>query len=96
MPAETHTCTTSETDINASIHSSKDRLLRQLVFFILLLLLIMETYRITIEQNKDWLYIMHVYADNINSSIWMHFETREEAVKHALYYIAQYMKEDKA
>ena len=89
------TCTTSETDINASIHSSKDRL-RKPVLFILLLLLIMETYRITIEQNEDWLYIMHVYADNINSSIWMHFETREEAVKHALYYIAQYMKEDKA
>ena len=89
------TCTTSETDINVSIHSSKDRL-RKPVLFILLLLLIMETYRITIEQNEDWLYIMHVYADNINSSIWMHFETREEAVKHALYYIAQYMKEDKA
>lgn len=83
------------TDINASIHSSKDRL-RKPVLFILLLLLIMETYRITIEQNEDWLYIMHVYADNINSSIWMHFETREEAVKHALYYVAQYMKEDKA
>ena len=95
MPAEMLTCTTSETDINASIHSSKDRL-RKPVLFILLLLLIMETYRITIEQNEDWLYIMHVYADNINSSIWMHFETREEAVKHALYYIAQYMKEDKA
>ncbi len=89
------TCTTSVTDINASIHSSKDRL-RKPVLFILLLLLIMETYRITIEQNEDWLYIMHVYADNINSSIWMHFETREEAVKHALYYVAQYMKEDKA
>ena len=81
------TCTTSETDINASIHLFKDRL-RKPVLFILLLLLIMETYRITIEQNEDWLYIMHVYADNINSSIWMHFETREEAVKHALYYIA--------
>lgn len=89
------TCTTSVTDINVSIHSSKDRL-RKPVLFILLLLLIMETYRITIEQNEDWLYIMHVYADNINSSIWMHFETREEAVKHALYYVAQYMKEDKA
>ena len=95
MPAEMLTCTTSVTDINASIHSSKDRL-RKPVLFILLLLLIMETYRITIEQNEDWLYIMHVYADNINSSIWMHFETREEAVKHALYYVAQYMKEDKA
>jgi len=33
MPAEMLTCTTSVTDINASIHSSKDRLLRQLVFF---------------------------------------------------------------
>lgn len=55
----------------------------------------METYRITIEQNEDWLYIMHVYSEHTNSSIWLHFETREEAVQHALYYIAQYMKEDK-
>ena len=87
--------TTSVTVAKWNTHSSKDSQHR-LSFFILLLSLTMETYRITIEQNEDWLYIMHVYADNINSSIWMHFETREEAVQHALYYIAQYMKEDKA
>lgn len=54
----------------------------------------MEEYKITIEYVKeDDLRIMRVTNVTINSSIWLHFETREEAVRHALYYVSQYMKD---